>query len=150
MNKIYLVHPISGHEPEEVFQYYKETENRLKLAGYEVLTPMYGKRYLRCETKFRASDYTNPVSTNHAIMGRDNWMVHQSDIVYANFIGTKAVTIGGMMELAWSYDNHKHSVVSVEKGNVHAHAFVYEAADVVYEDHESAMLYLEELVRKEY
>lgn len=150
MNKIYLVHPISGYVAEEVFQYYKDTEARLKAIGYDVLTPMYGQRYLRCDKEVRAFGYTMPCTTNHAIMGRDHWMVKQCDILYANLIGTKTVSIGGMMEMAWAYDNDKHIIVSLEKENIHAHAFVYEAADIVYENHEDAITYLEQLVKKDY
>lgn len=148
--KIYMVHPISGLSADQVFEYYKENQKLLTSFGYDVLTPMYGKKQLRCEKEFRSADYKLPCTTNHAIFDRDHWMVEQADILYANLSSAKQVSIGSMMELAWGKHLHKHIVVTMQDDNVHNHAFVLEAASIVYKTHTEAMEYLKELIKGEY
>lgn len=140
--RIYLARPISGCSFEEVVGYYEATVQSLKGYGYDVLYPMCGKNYLRNEIQFKAEGYGQPLSTNRAIVGRDRWMVRQSDIVLANLVGSKHVSIGTVSELAWAFDNKKHVIIVMEKDNVHRHAFVLEFADVIFETSDEAMQYL--------
>lgn len=147
--KIYCCHPISGLSADEVFEYYEDMQSVLGGFGYEVLTPMHGKSHLRTEKNFRASDYRHPVSTNHAIFNRDRWMVTQADVVYANLLTSQMVSIGTMMELAWASDKGKHVVLAMPEENVHRHAFVLEAADVIYDNAEEALSYLKNLAGKQ-
>jgi hypothetical protein len=72
-------------------------------------------------------------------------MVHQSDVVYVNLLKTVAPSIGCIMELAWAHDLGKHTVVVMQKDNPHRHAFVLEAADVVFEEERDALRYLMKL-----
>ena len=150
MFKIYCVHPISGSSAEEVFSYYDKTQKQLTVAGYDVLIPMFGKGSLRTELKFKAHDYRGPLTTNHAIYGRDHWMVCQADIIYANFLGAKMVSIGSMFELAWASHMRKQVIIVMEKNNIHQHAFVLESATIVFEEEAEAIDYLTKLSRKEY
>lgn len=145
--RIYLARPITGCTYEEVVAYYKDAVARLKFFGYEVLFPMCGKNYLRTETVLKAGGYTQPLSTNRAIVGRDRWMVQQSDIVLANLLGSKQVSIGTVSELAWAFDAKKHVIVVMEKDNIHRHAFVLEFADVIFETTEEAFAYLDKLAQ---
>lgn len=146
--KIYCCHPISGLSSDAVFEYYEYIESVLTEYGYNVFTPMHGKDILRTELEFKSADYRNPVSTNHAIFNRDRWMVGQADVVYANLFGTARVSIGAVMELAWASDLHKHVVLCVEEFNIHRHAFVLEAADVVFAEASEALHYLKQLTGK--
>lgn len=146
MLKIYLARSISGCTPDEVFEYYDEAAKRWQDVGYKVLSPMLGKEHLRTELQFREHSYKHPISTNHAIFERDKWMVSQADVVYVNLLDTKRVSIGCMMELAWASLLGKHTVVVMEKENEHRHAFVLEAADILFETEEEAEQYLEKLV----
>ena len=78
---------------------------------------------------------------------RDIWMVRQCDVFYLNLMDAgERVSIGGVMELAVAAALGKHTVVSMGAENIHRHAFVLEAADVIYETHEEAMKYLERLM----
>jgi nucleoside 2-deoxyribosyltransferase len=148
--KVYCVHPISGTSAEEVFGYYERTKEALTELGYNVLTPMYGKGQLRTELEFKAHGYeNNPLATNRAIFGRDRWMVEQADILYANLLGAGRVSIGSCFELAWGSDLRKQVVLVMEKDNIHRHAFVLEAATVIFEDEDSALAYLAALSNKE-
>jgi nucleoside 2-deoxyribosyltransferase len=143
--RIYLARPISGCGYDEVVNYYQETVLKLQTWGYEVLFPMCGKEYLRNEVQFKAEGYGQPLSTNRAIVGRDRWMVRQSDIVFANLVGAKTVSIGTVCELAWAFDNKKHVILAMEQGNIHRHAFVLEFADVLFENAKDALAYLKKL-----
>ena len=147
--KMYLAHPISGLSYEEVMEYYTETTQFLRARYGDQLTimsPMIGKAHLRTEKELRAYGTDHPISTNHHIIERDRWMVKRADIVYVNLCNTEEVSIGSMMELAWAHDNGVYSIVSMGEENVHRHAFVLEAADLVAENHNLAMQYLMNLL----
>lgn len=144
--KIYLAGSISGMSYEVVANYFHETAYNLRLIGYHVITPMTGKSELRTDTKLKADGYHIPAATNHAIAERDRWMVEQADVVYCNLTMAQIVSIGSVMELAWAQMLGKHTVVAMQTDNIHRHAFVLEAADIVYETHEKAMDYLGELI----
>lgn len=147
--KIYCCHPISGLSADEVFEYYENMLNVLTGYGYDVLTPMHGKSHLRTEKSFRAADARHPVSTNHAIFNRDRWMVNQADVVYANLLSSKIVSIGTMMELAWAFDKGKHVVLAMPNEGIHRHAFVIEAAHVIYNNAEESLGYLKNLAGRQ-
>jgi hypothetical protein len=150
MLKIYCVHPISGLSADEVFDYYDDTKTVLTDMGYDVFIPMIGKGHLRTEIKFKAADYRSPLTTNHAIFNRDKWMVKQADILYANFTGAEIVSIGSMFELAWGSDNDKQVIVVMEKDNIHRHAFVMEAATIIFETENEAIDYLKHMVTRDF
>jgi nucleoside 2-deoxyribosyltransferase len=145
--KIYLARPISGKSYLEVSSYYNLFRGTLDVFGYEVLCPMTAKGFLRNEKKFKASGYKNPVSTNHAIVERDCWMVQQSDVVLVDFTGADEVSIGCVMELAWASLLGKHTVIILPQENVHRHAFVLEAADIIFEYDKEALDYLKYLIK---
>ena len=147
--KLYCVHPISGLSYEQVYQYYQYIVGKMQTFGYDVLHPMTAKSYLQNVEKFHTVGYDNPASTNHAIVARDRWMVMQADVIYANLMSATTVSIGSCMELAWAHDHGKHTVVAMGKDNPHKHAFVLEAADIIYESPEGAEEYLKKLVRGE-
>lgn len=150
MLSIYCVHPISGLTAEEVFGYYERTQLLLNAVGYDVYIPMFGKGSLRTEMKFKSHDYRSPLTKNHAIYLRDKWMVEKSDILYANFLGSKIVSIGSVMELGWGSMLGKQNIVVMEKDNIHQHSFVLEAATIVFDNEEDAIEYLTKLFKKEY
>lgn len=146
--KIYCAGPITGKSYKEVVEYYKRTVNKLQGYGYQVLFPMCAKSYLINETNLKAGGYDYPLSTDHAIIERDRWMVMQSDVVFVNFFNAKKrISIGSCMELAWAHDHGKHTVTVMQEKNVHRHAFVSEASDVIYLDEKSAFDYLEKLAK---
>lgn len=126
-----------------MFTYYANIKAKLT-PFYDVLIPMTGKASLRCEKEFRAEGMNNsPMTTNHAILGRDKWMVVQSDIVYVNLEGaTNRVSIGSMFEMAWAKLLNKYVVLALDPISIHRHAFVLEAADIVFNTADEAEDYL--------
>lgn len=143
--KIYLAHPISGLSGEEVVKYFANARDTVREMGYEPLQPMTGKGELRTEREFKSVGYGTPVSTNHAIFERDNWMIRQADVVYVDLFGCSAISIGCTMELAAAAALGKHTVVVMEDTNPHRHAFVIEASDIIFETPNAALEYLESL-----
>ena len=147
---IYLVHPISGLTYEQVNDYYNEKSKLYSDLGFEVYHPMTGKKQLRPEVEYKAHGVTgNPVASNHAIFERDGFMCRKVDILFADLIGCKGVSIGSCMELAIGSCYNKHTVVAMEKDNPHMHAFVLEAADTIFETEPEAREYLRQLIGAE-
>jgi len=141
--KIYIAGPISGLSFDAVQEFFTTKKAILEMAGHTVLSPMLGKDDLRNETVLRGYGYKGATTTNHAIVERDRWMVEQSDIVFADLSHAKSVSIGTVFELAWASLLRKHTVVVVD--NFHFHAFVLEAADIVFETCDDALEYLAKL-----
>lgn len=147
--KIYIGGRISGLSYEVASAYFNETKEALEKMGYYVFAPMTAMNSIRTDIKLRAEGYGNPTSTNHAIFERDKWAVTQADVFYLNLsLATDFVSIGGAMELAWASILGKHTVVVMQKDNIHRHAFILEGADIVYETHEEAMDYLDKLIHQ--
>lgn len=145
--KVYIAGAISGKSADEVFKYFNRNKQVLESWGYTVLSPLTAKGHLRTERIFKAEGYQHPISTNRAIIGRDRWMVGQADIVYMNLSEAEFASIGCMFELAWAYELKKHVVAVVPKDNVHQHAFVLQAADIVFETSAEALNYLGSLAK---
>lgn len=144
---IYLIHPISGLTYEQVMGYYQEKRALYESLGYTVFSPMTGKKQLRPESEYRAHGIVgNPVATNHAIFERDVHCVQSVDVCLADLLGCKNVSIGSCMELAIASYLRKHTVTIMEGNNPHAHAFVYEASDTVFETEPEARAYLEQWI----
>ncbi len=146
--KVYCAHPISGLTWDEVVNYYNDIKEKLETMGLEVFQPMTGKSEIRTEIgeRFQPADLKSAVASNHAIFERDQWMVRNSDILYLDLTGAELTSIGCMMELAWASLLGKYTVVVMNKENIHRHAFVVEAADIVFENAETALIYLEKMV----
>jgi len=147
--KIYTAGPISGQSYNQVMKRYQGQVNRLEEIGYDVICPMTGKMYLRNELDFKAHGYDNhPVSTNHAIKERDRWMVGSVDVVLVDFTEcNEIVSIGSCMELAWADELKKHTIVVMDKDNIHQHCFILECADIVFPSMADAYRYLTDLVK---
>jgi nucleoside 2-deoxyribosyltransferase len=148
--KIYLAGPISGLSYEEAAGRIKRIKHALEiqcsLANLDVMHPLTGKGYLHTEKALAPEGYKFPPSTDHAIVERDLWMVRQADIVLMNLHGAKTASIGSVSELAWAHLLGKHTVVIMEEGNPHQHAFVAQMADVVFETEKEAIHYVANLV----
>jgi hypothetical protein len=152
---IYIGGKISGSTYEQCVNYFRDTMAKLTQIGYNVFSPMTAKEYLRTEYKDRElpnagySGSVSPVSTNHAIFERDQWCVRNCDVFYLNLLSADdKASLGSTMELAWASILGKHTVVTMQKNNVHRHAFVLEAADLIFETHEEAMKYLDKFIHQ--
>lgn len=140
--KIYLAGSISGLSYDEIVARYKQQISFFEGIGFSVLFPMLSKGYLRNEKNINSTGYTQPPSTDKAIVGRDCWMVHQCDIIFADLTRNPSCpSLGTVSELSWAYLLHKHSVVAMPDDSVHQHAFVKQQADIVVPTVQDAFVY---------
>lgn len=144
MKTIYLAGPIGGKSYKEVMDRYIRLEEELS-GHYEIFCPMTGKSVLIEEKSFKSSGYEGALTCDHAIFKRDKWMVEKSDVVFCDLTDAEKVSIGSMFELAWASHLGKHVVVVLDSYGIHNHAFVKEAADVIFDTREAAISYLKEL-----
>ncbi len=139
--QIYLAGPIGGLAFDKVEAGYAEKARRLE-KYYDVMVPIVAHDCLRGEDNLKTHGFVHPVVSDHAIIERDRWMVIGSELMLADLAHADRVSIGTMMELAWAHDHGLHTVTVMEPGNIHEHAFVFEASDVVFSDLEDALDYL--------
>jgi nucleoside 2-deoxyribosyltransferase len=61
-------------------------------------------------------------------MTRDFFDCQNCDIVLANLLGTKKVSIGTVMEIAWAYAFNKPMILVLDpENNIHEHPMIQEA-----------------------
>jgi len=146
--KIYLAGPINGRIFSEILKDWEDKADRFKKMGYEVLHPLIDKADgLNPNEVACGEGHNTPVTNNHAIYTRDQWMVRTADIVYADLFDCQRVSIGTMFELAWSSLLGKHIVVCLPKDSLHYHAFVLESANIIWSTREESEKYLETLIK---
>lgn len=144
---IYLARSISGCESKEVYAYYTSLAEKVRNLGLTPLTPLEDVEELRTSFEERSGDNKafSPSNTNHAIVERDCWLVQTADILLVDLTCAKHLSIGAMFELAWGHLLRKHTIVVLKKGSYYDHAFVLEAADVVFETIDEALNHLKKL-----
>ena len=142
--KLYIAHPITGLSGREVIDYFNKVSGIFK-DQFKILSPLSDKEHLYNDDLCQAHGYKDAVCNDHAIFQRDTWMVSQSDIVLCDLSGSTFVSIGCCMELAIASHLHKHTIVIMDRENIHRHSFVLDAADIIFEDFNSAVMYLSKL-----
>lgn len=132
---VYLAGPISGLSYEEATDWRQEVASQLLRSGIKALSPLRAKVYLRECTKIKdhytdddidVDAFTN-MSTPRGITTRDRFDCMNCSLVFINLLGTKKVSIGTVMEIAWADANRIPIVLVMEKeGNLHDHAMINE------------------------
>jgi len=124
---IYLAGLISTDFPESL-AWRERVIPQLEAAGFEVRTPLAGKKNLKSESK--DGGITSTQTTNRAIVLRDRRDVREADIILANLevFGCPRPSIGTYCELAWAYDDRTPVVAAVADDNylLHNHPFLSE------------------------
>lgn len=125
---IYLAGPISGLTYDGCTDWRKYAEVRFNQRGILAASPMRAKEHLREYGVLHDGYEDHPLSTERGIMTRDRNDVTRCDLVFANLLGAKIVSIGTVMELAWADILRKPVVLCIEdKGNIHDHPMLREA-----------------------
>lgn len=144
MRRLYLAGPITGISYKEVM----EKRNNLKKdlePEYFVVDPMRGKESL-AEDLSLSSNYSglhmDPLLGGHSIFRRDYTDLLSCDVVLGDFRGSKKISIGSVMELAWAYQKGIYVITVMEPGNMHEYAFMDEVAGVSYFFMQEALHYL--------
>ena len=126
--RIYLAGPITGCEYDECNNWRNHFKT-LMPKSIQCLSPMRGEDFFTIKRAANDS-YGNhgPLATERGIMTRDFFDCTRSDLVIANLLDTKIVSIGTCMEIAWAYMNKTPLIVIMEeKGNLHDHPMIREA-----------------------
>jgi nucleoside 2-deoxyribosyltransferase len=137
---VYLCGPITGLSYEEATAEREKLVERFADYGIEAKSPMRGKIFLLNERELKPGGYTNPMSTDRAIVGRDRFDVRNSTCILADLRGAKKVSIGSMVEFGWA-DAYGVPIITVmEKDNpIHNHAFVHQLSTYMVDDMDDAV-----------
>jgi len=124
MKTVYLCGPITG------LSYGECTDWRQFVARHVAqdiipLSPLRGKRYLENEKEIGDSYEHIAMSTAQAITTRDRFDLQSCDMMIANFLGAKKVSIGSVIELGWADAFRKPVILVIEsENNIHEHSIV--------------------------
>lgn len=136
---VYLCGPISGLSYAQATAEREQLEARFKELGIEAKSPMRGKIYLLNERELKTGGYTEAMSTDRAIVGRDRFDVRTSSCILADLRFATRVSIGSMVEFGWA-DAYGVPIITVmEKDNpTHNHGFVHQLSTYMVDNIEEA------------
>lgn len=120
MKSVYLCGPITGLSYGEVTDW-RKLAARLLAPDIVPLSPMRGKGYLKDEEDIGHSYEKTILSTRKAITARDRRDVMNCDMMIANFLGAKTVSIGSVIELGWADAFRKPTVLILEEDGSNIH-----------------------------
>ena len=129
MKKCYLAGPIARKTYDESEQWRDYVKERLP-EEIKCYSPLRAKQFLRDHGLIGVTQDTydeNPLATAKGIMTRDHFDCFTSDLILCNLLGATSVSIGTVIEIAFSYAYRKPLVVCIEKGNIHNHPMIREA-----------------------
>ncbi|NQU78593.1 nucleoside 2-deoxyribosyltransferase [Candidatus Woesearchaeota archaeon] len=126
MKSVYLAGPITGLNYDSCNGWREETIEKLSRYDIKGLSPLKGESCLLLEDKI-ADEYDTNINNAKAITTRDRFLLNSCDIMLANLLGTKNITVGTMIEYGWADAARKPIITVIEKeGNPHDHAIVRE------------------------
>lgn len=139
--KVYLAGPITGCSYKGAVDWREAIAEELLALGLRCASPMRGKDYLARKRNIKAMYEREefPLSTREGIFGRDTFDVANCEILLANLVGADRVSLGTVMEIQRGFDYDRYVLVVMEKGNVHDHPFVHQAASLVVSSLEEAV-----------
>ncbi len=140
---VYCARPITGHEFDEIEEYYQRVGDRLRAAGIQVFIPAWRAGFSKGGQGPDGS-WASP-EIDRVIKEGDKWLVQHSDVLFVNLVEATRASIGAAMELAWADDADVKSVVVMGESSIHRHPFVCNCADRIYRTEEEALRYLETL-----
>ena len=132
-NRIYLAGPMSGITVEEAQEWRDYVANELSIGSDNAI---------RCFSPLRGSAITvnsdgaimdssinpAPSATNKAITVRDYLDCAKADLIFANFLGAKKLSIGTIMEMGFGYAHRVPIIAVMEPDNIHGfHPMMKEA-----------------------
>jgi nucleoside 2-deoxyribosyltransferase len=131
MRSIYLAGAITGESFGNATDWREYVRTKLS-PGIVGLSPLRAKAYLKSETEIgdcydSQNGVATPLSTSRGIMTRDFFDCQKCDVILANLLGTEKVSIGTVMEIAWSFAFKKPLILVLEDNNIHEHAMIREA-----------------------
>lgn len=139
MSKVYLSGPITGLTYKDArFGWRREFADQMP-PSITCLSPMRHEGHL-AEIKGKlAKEYPEHLFSHpKMIVTKDLLDIDVSDIVVANFLGAKKVSIGTVSEMGYARGKQKVIITIMEKDNIHNHPFVTELSNAVVHSVEDA------------
>src|SRR6476620_1152916 len=145
---VYLAGPITGTTYEGCTEWREQVKEMVD-SDILTLSPMRGKQYLLERTKggVIADSYSDTImSCEKGINCRDFNDVQRADALLVNFLGSKKVSIGTVMEIAWARAFNKPVVCIMEEDNIHNHSMLIYACGYITDNLEEGVVLLEALL----
>lgn len=140
MKKVYLAGPICGLSYDDCTDWRGFAHKWLAEFDIAGVSPMRFKEHLAGE-KDVGSHYEEVMSCSRGITTRDRFDTTECDVVLANLLGAKKVSIGTMIEYGWADAARKPIITVIEKeGNPHEHGMVRELTGFRVETLEDGLL----------
>lgn len=130
MKTVYLCGPISGLSWHDTMWWREHASAELEKAGIKALSPLRRKDFLEDEKSIKNS-YNHPFGTADFIVTRDRFDVKNCDVVLANLLDAKTVSIGSMIEFGWASAYDKPIVAVMKKGDIHRHAIADKCCSII-------------------
>ena len=133
MFKVYLAGAISGLTYDDGQEWRTTVRDKLKDTSIECYSPLRQKHILRgagvldADKSADAYGTFSPLATDRGIMTRDHYDCQSADLIFVNLLGSKKVSIGTVMEIAWAYAYRKPLVLVTELTGLHDHPMIREA-----------------------
>ena len=131
---LYLSGPISGLNWEESTGWRDYVKDNLP--EFDCFSPLRGKSYLKKLHVIEGAPYylgglAAAMSSEQGIMVRDSWDTLRCDGTFVNLLGTKRISIGTVMEIAWAWRDGKPIILVMEKDNPHYHPMITAATPFI-------------------
>jgi hypothetical protein len=129
---VYLAGPISGLSFEGCTDWREYAKRELAKRNIKGWSPMRAKEYLASLATIsgHGNEYAHmgPFATARGVMTRDRFDCTRCDVTLVNFLDAKTVSIGTVMEIAWSDLKRTPIVMAVDPANnLHDHMMINEA-----------------------
>jgi hypothetical protein len=135
---LFLAGPLTGISYGDALDWRKYVESTLP-AEVIAFSALRGKGHVANERVLRDSYPEHLLSTPQGTITRDRYDVSRCDALFVNFLNADRVSIGTIMEMAWADAWRIPIILTMEKGNVHDHAFVRQVAAFITADLDEAV-----------
>jgi len=136
---LYLAGPMLGLLVVEAVEWRRYVQSRFHDLGIDAFSPMRGYN-ISADTHLENGDPTDPMHTPHGLVARDRFDVTNRDLLFVNFLGSKEISVGTVMEIAWADLARKPIVIAAEPDNIHTrHAMLSEVSSYIVPDMEEAI-----------
>jgi len=128
--QVYLAGPISGLNFEGATDWRQWAKAELGQFGIKALSPLREQEHLKevgvfTDAAKETARSKSPMSMPKGLTIRDRWDAMRCDVLLVNLLQAPKVSIGTVMEIAWSDSKGIPIVCAIEEaGNVHEHAML--------------------------
>ena len=131
-NLVYLCGPMAGLTWTEANEWRAKVKKHLGSLGIECLCPLRNKTTVyETGDEIIKSSYNHPLCTPKGIVTLDFNDIRRCDLLFANFLGVNAISIGSILEIGAAHILNKPVILCCEGDNIHYHVMISEIADFI-------------------